>query len=627
MKTYGGANLGEASVGVSEDRVFPAACNLYSFPSSHITTSTTKDLMYNEHHLQHSLSNVMDYSACHSVKDAFQVNSFPFSTVAEHDEFLCLRETCDTAPKTCRSVVGNKQTECLNSCKSGKSSNVSCLPTECLSSACDSNDEDFLKIVNYANSRNGDRSLSLMFTHIEQSNIIENSEFTNNVTSSIMQTGKLANHIPYAWSSIKTDNFENITDDEDEDIAARCYHHDEGSLSVAEQPIGCSVSTQIFPGFRRLGSHSFLWTSSSFTNSPVCVVKPRICDRVNCQSFLATTGFCCVSSLGLTDAGNIGSRGTFSHHIQCGLVQSGQSKQQDAVMFPASQHCANNFSNIDTGCRDKWCACHTAVCCFTSVAPCFEPITDSEDEMDCAEKHSCLSLMPTETNMPIPACTSPFDCTLSCGPSILLTGGTLTCSTTFTGGSNVINGVRDTPIANDLLGLRCYSSSSAISSSVSTFLHISSACVSSTSYGTGESVGAHLNSVKPAIFAVVSLCHSCCSMSSCDIDSPADSPEGAKTTRTGMKGHSTPPHTAMAKRCADKSVLHACGDKYIDAGNILLHRGGCSVNGEICCILRPLFAPPTRQDVEISALSVGLSAHCVIPAFCSQPADLPDHPR
>ncbi|KAK7493090.1 hypothetical protein BaRGS_00015611 [Batillaria attramentaria] len=453
---------------------------------------------------------------------------------------------------------------------------------------------------------------------------------------SVAKTTTVVNHP--TWTTVKTDKFENITDDEDEDVIP----------SSQEYP----TNVYRFPGFGRLPSSSSPAWNSFITSSKSSVV-PVSAQTPGRKASSEVQGPE-VYKASSVSSGNTSSDGAnFSQNDPrvYGSSSSTHSMYKSYLTGPANSSALSSYGSVysqsaplslvtsfGTPWRDTQAQTSTA---NTSMMSNFEPITDSEDE-DCGksppksahrENRALSSSWLTSHSGRAPysftglmnrgvdrvASHSQSELSYSLENPITLSQSSVPYSSISGWGRTAVDYAQ---------GLDCSVSSSVINSGVGSVSQLAQGDPISEQRKNGDRN--HLEAT-----ATTYRCAGDNGGKDSDDDQPEDGGGGKKRKKTTSGASSD---NASSSSRGPEGGSHQGGGH----GDPPQHPGTPSDGGESPgsswpgrgstkmghrYVLCPKAPPPSRELVDLTAVSHGLSAESATRAFCSNPADLPDRPR
>ena len=489
---------------------------------------------------------------------------------------------------------------------------------------------------------------SVISQHLPSSLVAAASSYPSSVPAVCTTAPSLARP---TWTSIKTDNFENITDDEDEDVIPSSQEY--------------STSAYRFPGFRRLSSISSSWTPCSL-QSQSCVSAASMPSSGSIKDMGGRTSLsgALVSSHGYSS--NLFQYGKGMYSQAVGIGPAPRLSSQRAFNSPedynrASRHSFTSASQVVTASQTPSFVTSlgtpwrdTQVQGSAASAPImsqFEPITDSEEEEDgkAAEDSRTLSSR-YPTTYPSAAYSSAVYF-----PSY--SSGGVTSSFTSLSSSTLLPSHSKYPFSIQASERWPSSSSSALSAGYAYTASSTGSNIYSTSVTAAHSSVPGFHTVHNLPLAPSSddvsdvqngnakETHAgsfVCEGGGGDKHDDGDPEDGGgrkkgKASGGGGGPTSTPPSSLPSSSSGQSSNQQGQQQRGSGTDGSRCHQSGEREGRQeraadleatrLKHVLCPKAPPPSRSAVEASAASVGLAVDPVTRAFCSHPADLPDRPR
>ena len=449
------------------------------------------------------------------------------------------------------------------------------------------------------------------------------------------------------WTSIKTDNFENITDDEDEDVIPSSQEY--------------SASAYRFPGFSRLSSISSSWSPYSFQSQPCMSAASRpSSDRVKDLDSRTSLPGALISSqgyssgvyqynkglysqaTGISVASQLSSQGAFSSAAASPEKRDGTSQHAFTSAGQAPYQTPSLVTSFGTPWRDTQVQGSAA---STSVMSQFEPITDSEEEDDgkVAEDPQRTRGFTCTTYPPAVYSSAMYFPTYS--------SSKMASAYTSLSSNSAMPPHSKYPFLMEA-SERWPSSSSAAPSQgyVYTTSPAGSSIYDASVTGTHSSVPgfyAQRNLPLAPSLASVSRVRDCidsdreiqtgsllCEGGGGDEQADGDPKDGGgrKTKKASGEPPSSPSSSSSSSSPGEDSQRRGeqrgSDDSHRSEGRGDEEEQAADPEAKRSkYVLCPKAPPPSRSAVEASAASVGLAVEPVTRAFCSHPTDLPDRPR
>ncbi|KAL8581748.1 hypothetical protein ACOMHN_043166 [Nucella lapillus] len=446
-------------------------------------------------------------------------------------------------------------------------------------------------------------------------------------TSSVLPVSSSTASHP-TWTSIKTDDFENITDDEDEEVIPSSQ--------------GYSTNAYRFPGFRRLSSISSSWTPYTLHNPHTLAAVSKTPSQTSKDVSGGGSVMETLSGHSYSSSMYGYSKGLYS---QCnGVSQSSKvnceqglgpaEASQDPGRESVTQRLERGEYSVVSSLGTPWRESQPPASASTTLMSQFEPITDSEEEEDNTPKVTPHSHMRMSQYLNSSSSSAAFT-----GSSFFPAHSGMMASTAYSSASTSAIGLVSTsvhpplhykpPLPSSLLNRQDSGNSSASTREIGrSFLTIRSYSLDqplSPSEGVAGGVDSLSNVNNDNMKRSVLVCGE-----DGDDSEPEDVGGRKRRKKAGPSPSDKPSASHPGPRREEGEKQEDDSDNMGQSGwprNPEGTAGPVEMREASRHVLCPKAPPPSRRSVEASAASVGLSVEPTQPAFCSHPPDLPDAPR